>query len=104
MDIEMIRRYCLSLPHATEDIQWGSDLLFRIGGKIFAVIDMSGEQAGGVSFKCDPETFAELIETEGIRPRPLRGPLSLGQSAGPASFKPRQIAKADQTFLRSGAL
>ena len=38
MDIEKLRRYCLSLPHATEGIQWGSDLLFRIGGKMFAVV------------------------------------------------------------------
>jgi predicted DNA-binding protein (MmcQ/YjbR family) len=37
MDIEALRRYCLSLPAATEGIQWGSDLLFRVGGKMFAV-------------------------------------------------------------------
>ena len=37
MDIEELRRYCLSLPHATEDVQWGNNLLFRIAGKMFAI-------------------------------------------------------------------
>src|SRR6185503_2379799 len=36
MDYDSIWTYCLSLRHATQDIQWGNDLLFRIGGKIFA--------------------------------------------------------------------
>lgn len=38
MDIEWIRRYCLSLPHTTEQIQWGNDLVFKIEGKMFAVV------------------------------------------------------------------
>ena len=36
MDVDTVRRYCLSFPQATEGIQWGHDLLFRVGGKIFA--------------------------------------------------------------------
>jgi predicted DNA-binding protein (MmcQ/YjbR family) len=38
MDIKSARAFCLSLPHAMEGVQWGNDLLFRIGGKIFAVM------------------------------------------------------------------
>jgi len=34
MDLEQIRKYCLSLPHATERVQWGNDLLFCIGEKM----------------------------------------------------------------------
>ncbi len=69
MDIEALWRYCLSLPRATEGIQWGSDLLFRIGGKIFAVAALERTPLC-VSFKCTPEEFAELIEREGIIPAP----------------------------------
>ena len=69
MDIESIRTFCLSLPHATEDIQWGNDLLFRIGGKIFAGVGLD-DTKGGLSFKCSPEKFAELTEMEGIEPAP----------------------------------
>ena len=69
MDIETLRRYCLSLPRATEGIQWGNDLLFRIGGKMFAVVALERTPTS-ISFKCTPEQFAELIEREGIIPAP----------------------------------
>jgi predicted DNA-binding protein (MmcQ/YjbR family) len=69
MDIETLRRYCLSLPHATEGIQWGNDLLFRIGGKMFAVAALERTPIC-ISFKCTPEEFAELTEREGIIPAP----------------------------------
>src|SRR5258705_12486530 len=68
MDIDSIRNYCLSLPHATEDIQWGNDLLFRISGKIFT--GMSLDPPHSLSFKCTPEKFDELIEFDGIIPAP----------------------------------
>jgi predicted DNA-binding protein (MmcQ/YjbR family) len=68
MNIDTVRGYCLSLPHATEDIQWGNDLLFRIGEKIFA--GMSLDPPHSLSFKCTPEKFDELIELEGIIPAP----------------------------------
>ena len=68
MNLDSIRNYCLSLPHATEDIQWGNDLLFRISGKIFA--GMSLDPPHSLSFKCTPEKFDELIEFEGITPAP----------------------------------
>ena len=68
MDLDSIRTYCLSLPHATEDIQWGDDLLFRISGKIFAGISLDPPHS--LSFKCTPAKFDELIELEGIIPAP----------------------------------
>lgn len=70
MDIESIRQFCLSLPHATEDIQWEHDLLFRVGGKIFAIIGLDPLAPNRLSFKCTPEQYAELIEWEGIIPAP----------------------------------
>jgi predicted DNA-binding protein (MmcQ/YjbR family) len=70
MDIDSIRNYCLSLPHATEDIQWGDDLLFRIAGKIFAGTGLSAPSANRISLKCTPDKFSELIEHEGIIPAP----------------------------------
>jgi predicted DNA-binding protein (MmcQ/YjbR family) len=68
MNLESVRSYCLSLPHTTEDIQWGNDLLFRIAGKIF--VAMSLEPPHSLSFKCAPEKFDELIEMPGIIPAP----------------------------------
>lgn len=66
MDIESVRSFCLSLPATTEDIQWGDDLLFRVGGKIYAGIGLNPAARHRLSFKCVPETFAELVERDGI--------------------------------------
>jgi predicted DNA-binding protein (MmcQ/YjbR family) len=70
MDIESVRNFCLSLPHVDEKVQWGSDLLFRIGEKMFAVVALEPSHGVLLSFKCTPEKFAELVELEGIIPAP----------------------------------
>ncbi|MFN2516676.1 MAG: MmcQ/YjbR family DNA-binding protein [Pyrinomonadaceae bacterium] len=70
MDVESVRKFCLSLPHVTEDVQWESDLLFRIGNKMFAVAALEPSSNHRMSFKCTPETFAELTERDGIVPAP----------------------------------
>jgi predicted DNA-binding protein (MmcQ/YjbR family) len=69
MNLDAIRRCCMSFPHVTEQVQWGSDLVFKIGGKMFAVA--ATEPAAVVaSFKCSPEDFADLAERPGIIPAP----------------------------------
>ena len=70
MDIESVRKFCLSLPHTDEIVQWENDLLFRIGGKMFAVVALEPSHGVVMSFKCTPEKFAELIERDGIIPAP----------------------------------
>jgi len=69
MDIDWVRRYCLSLPHTTETIQWGNDLVFKISGKMYAVVALEpGDH--WLSFKCTPDDFARLVEQVGIIPAP----------------------------------
>jgi predicted DNA-binding protein (MmcQ/YjbR family) len=70
MDIEQVHAHCLSFPHVTEVVLWGNDLVFKIGGKMFAVIGLDSASDHCLSFKCTPEKFAELIEQEGIIPAP----------------------------------
>jgi predicted DNA-binding protein (MmcQ/YjbR family) len=67
MNIEELRAFCLSLPHATEDVKWGNDLAFCIGKKMFAVTGLE-TAVKSLSFKCTPEKFAELVELDGIIP------------------------------------
>lgn len=67
MNIEQLRKFCLSLPGATEDIKWGADLCFSVGAKMFCVTG-ADTSSSGMSFKCTPEKFDELIEREGIDP------------------------------------
>lgn len=68
MSIERLRRFCLSLPGSAEDVKWGQDLAFTVGGKMFAVVNL--EPPHQLSFKCTPEAFAELTEREGLIPAP----------------------------------
>lgn len=59
MDIESAREYCLSLPHATEDIAFGDGiLLFRVCNKIFACMTLDGSDY--FALKCDPDYAIEL--------------------------------------------
>jgi predicted DNA-binding protein (MmcQ/YjbR family) len=69
IDVEWLRKVCLSLPHTTEQIQWGSDLLFKVHGKMFAVTPLEPARVC-LSFKCSDETFAELTERPGVIPAP----------------------------------
>ena len=69
MDIERIREFCLSLPHATEDVKWKKDLTFCVGEKMFTVVGLEPDVCV-ISFKCTPEEFAELTERPGIIPAP----------------------------------
>src|SRR5712691_2213478 len=60
MTIDVVRSICRAFPAVTEDIKWGSDLVFSVGAKMFAVVNT--ERPHTVAFKCTPDTFAELIE------------------------------------------
>jgi len=70
MNVEWVRAHCLSLPHTTEQVLWGDDLVFKTGGKMYAVVVLSPHHKVVMSFKCTPEVFAELVERPGIIPAP----------------------------------
>jgi predicted DNA-binding protein (MmcQ/YjbR family) len=69
MNLDWLRERCLSFPYVTEQIQWGDHLLFKVGGKMFAVAAL---EPGGnwLSLKASPDNFAELTERPGIIPAP----------------------------------
>lgn len=69
MEIEAFRRYCLTFPHTTENVQWGADLCFKVDGKLFVVTCLEPAPVR-LSFKASPENFVELCERPGIRPAP----------------------------------
>lgn len=65
MTNDSIRAHCLSLPLATEEVQWEEHLLFKVAGKMFAIIALGGHRC---NFKCTPEKYAELVEMPNIAP------------------------------------
>jgi len=72
MNVDSVRQYCLSFPHAKENMQWEDDLCFKVGGKIFAVLSLESVPPS-LCFKCTAEKFAELCEHEDIVPAPYVG-------------------------------
>lgn len=75
MNTESARAHLLSLPHVVETLQWGDNLVFwigpkSIGGKMFALLNLTPDHHGVLSFAATPERFAELVEQDGIRPAP----------------------------------
>jgi len=76
MDVERARGFLLSLPHVVETQQWGDNLVFwvgdkRIGGKMFALVDLGAGLSKGVAmYSAGPERFTDLLEREGLIPAP----------------------------------
>ncbi len=72
MTIETIRKFCMSLPHATEQVQWGGMLVFKIAKqKMFCLANLEPERDDVLLFfKATDEEFVELQEIEGIIPAP----------------------------------
>ena len=87
MDIEWLRKFCLSLPATSEDIKWGNDLCFLVAGKMFCVAGL--EQPLKVVFKVTDEEFEELSNSDGIIPAPYmaRNKWVLVQKTGRLSKK-----------------
>ncbi len=69
MSVEFVREVSMSLPHVTEQIQWEDHLLFKVGGKMFAITSL-GPVGVRLSLKSTPEKFAELTEIPGVVPAP----------------------------------
>ncbi|MCW9035293.1 MAG: MmcQ/YjbR family DNA-binding protein [Alphaproteobacteria bacterium] len=63
--------YCGSLKATTNVIQWGNASVWKIGGKIFAICSIWGDEEGQkIAFKCSDLSYRILIEQEHIIPSP----------------------------------
>ena len=58
---------CRALPAVTMDVQWGADHVYKVGGKMFAVL---GPTEHGVSMKVSDIAFEALVESGVARPAP----------------------------------
>ena len=69
MNIEDIQNICKALPAVTEDIKWGNDLVFSVGGKMFCVAGLN-QSPTTASFKVTDEEFDEMCDRDGFKPAP----------------------------------
>ena len=75
MNIDSLRTFLLTLPHVEETMQWGDNLVFwagdkAIGGKMFALANLTPDSKGVLSFSAGPERYHELLEIDGVFPAP----------------------------------
>ena len=72
MNIQAYFEYCLSKKGVTEHFPFDEDtLVFKVGGKMFALSSLSGWEKGtpSINLKCDPERAEELrAEFDDIKP------------------------------------
>lgn len=61
MHIDQFREFCISMPGVSEEFPFDqTTLVFKVGGKMFALTDLEDEFS--VSLKCDPDYALELRE------------------------------------------
>jgi predicted DNA-binding protein (MmcQ/YjbR family) len=93
--VESIRKLCLGFPHATEQVQWGYDLVFKIGGKMFAITPLEPAPVF-LTFKATEESFADLTERPGIIPAPYLARAKWVALENADALSPQELA----SFLR----
>ena len=69
MNVEDIQAICKGLPAVTEDIKWGNDLVFSIGGKMFCVAGLN-QSPTTASFIVTDDEFDELCDRDVFKPAP----------------------------------
>ena len=65
-----VRAHLLSLPGATVTVQWGADHVFKVGGKMFAVMGPESARPHRIAFKASDESFHILTQQKDIMPAP----------------------------------
>ncbi|MGE0045324.1 MAG: MmcQ/YjbR family DNA-binding protein [Hyphomonadaceae bacterium] len=60
----------LALPGAALSVQWGDDRVFKVGGKMFAVLSGASVKPRGASFKTSDLSFELLTKKRGVVPAP----------------------------------
>jgi predicted DNA-binding protein (MmcQ/YjbR family) len=98
MNASELRKLVSEWPGVTEDIKWGADLVYSVGGKMFAVTGAGAKDAGGVSFKVPDARFLELTGRPGIVPAPY-----LARARWVLVQRDARLAKAELAALIRGS-
>lgn len=88
MDIDFLRTICLAFPAVTEEVKWGNDLCFCVGGRMFTVAALEGPFK--CSFKVKDEEFEELSVSEGMIPAPYMARAKWVQVVNPGRLNKKE--------------
>jgi predicted DNA-binding protein (MmcQ/YjbR family) len=96
MNEAALRRFCAEWPGVVAEVKWQDQLVFSVGGKMFALLCLRGAQAGHLSFRVGPERFLEFTDRPGLRPAPY-----LARAHWVQRTQPKALAVAElKTLLR----
>ncbi|HEV7776195.1 MAG TPA: MmcQ/YjbR family DNA-binding protein [Luteibacter sp.] len=89
-----LEAFCTQLPGATRDVKWGDNVVYSVGGKMFAVT--GSETTERLSFKVDRDRFLELSDQPGMIPAPY-----LARASWIAVTEPKRFARTElEAMLR----
>lgn len=94
-----------ALPGTTIDLKWEDDLVASVGGKMYAVLGLSGAAAGALSFKVGQEAFLAWTGRPGVRPAPYLARAYWVQLTPESEIPPREVeaaVRASHALVASG--
>jgi predicted DNA-binding protein (MmcQ/YjbR family) len=65
-----VEAHCMAMAGVSLHMPWGDSRVFKVGGKMFALIAMEGGKPSGVWFKAGAASFEILTRVKGISPCP----------------------------------
>ena len=65
-----IEKFCLSLTAATLSVQWGGERVYKVGGKMFAMLGPKEDKPHHLFFKASETSFHILTHMRHIIPAP----------------------------------
>lgn len=83
---------CARWPGATRSIKWEVDLVWSVGGKMFAVLCTLGPDRGRLSFRVEPERFLEMSEQPGMTRAPYAGSMFWVSVIEPERYSTAELA------------
>jgi predicted DNA-binding protein (MmcQ/YjbR family) len=86
-----VEKFCLSLPGTKLDMPWSDTRVFKIGGKMFAVIVLDGKRPWGLWFKTSSESFEILTRLKDIGPCPYFARACWVEMKGLKALKPEEL-------------
>ncbi|MGH8432456.1 MAG: MmcQ/YjbR family DNA-binding protein [Solimonas sp.] len=92
MTPRQIDSFCAKLPSATRSVQWEGVIVFKVGGKMFAIIAPDGKgKPKDLWFKSAPEHFDALSRSRGFKPAPYLARAKWVALDDPAILTPAEL-------------
>jgi predicted DNA-binding protein (MmcQ/YjbR family) len=101
-----VEKFCLSLPGTSVHTPWGDSRVYKVGGKMFAMLAYGdGDRPAGIWFKAGEASFEILTRIKGIEPCPYLARAKWVAMDGIKALKPnelREYLKRAHALVASG--